>query len=202
MAKNVWVAMPTFGHVNAFMTRNYCHSQLVSCLKQLEVQTEYLEATLGLDKRLEVSKELICECVTVPGCCRCMPLLHNHLMNSCKYVRKNTLLAAKGGCLNHRVVTWTTGAPGGQAFLCEMQLPWQNFKPTFCVQEVLPNYNMLLLACQIPSQASVQWSLGCKVVRQGLISYSIATSPNYSEGRWSGFKLSSILGRCGLVPIL
>ena len=37
---------------------------------------------------------------------------------------------------------------------------------------------------------------------QGLISYSIATSPNYSEGRWSGFKLSLILGRCGLVPIL
>ena len=36
----------------------------------------------------------------------------------------------------------------------------------------------------------------------GLISYSIATSPNYSEGRWSGFKLSLILGRCGLVPIL
>ena len=29
-----------------------------------EVWTEYLEATLGLDKRLEISKELICECVT------------------------------------------------------------------------------------------------------------------------------------------
>ena len=43
-----WVAMPTSSHVNTFMTtRNYYHSQLVSCLKQLEVQTEYLEATLG-----------------------------------------------------------------------------------------------------------------------------------------------------------
>ena len=60
------------------------------------VRTEYLEATLGLVKRLEISKELIRECVTVPGCCRCMPLLH-HLMDSCSYVRKNTLLAAKGG---------------------------------------------------------------------------------------------------------
>ena len=51
-------------------------------------RTEYLEATLGLVKRLEISKELIRECVTVPGCCCCMPLLHNHLMDSCSYVRK------------------------------------------------------------------------------------------------------------------
>ena len=64
----------------------------------LEVQTEYLEATLGLAKHLEISKELIRECVTVPDCC-CMPLLYNHLMNSCSYVRKYTLLAAKGGYL-------------------------------------------------------------------------------------------------------
>ena len=57
----------------------------------LEVQTEYLEATLGLVKCLEISKELIRECVTMPGCC-CMPLLHNHLMDSCSYnyVRKIT----------------------------------------------------------------------------------------------------------------
>ena len=48
----------------------------------LEVQTEYLEATLGLVKCLEISKELIRECVTMPGCCCCMPLLHNHLMDS------------------------------------------------------------------------------------------------------------------------
>ena len=47
-----------------------------------------------LVKRLEISKELIHECVTVPGCCCCMP----HLMDSCSYVHKNTLLAAKGGC--------------------------------------------------------------------------------------------------------
>ena len=53
------------------------------CLKQLEVRTEYLKATLGLVKHLQISKELICECVTVPGCCCCMPLLHNHLMDSC-----------------------------------------------------------------------------------------------------------------------
>ena len=75
-AKNFGVAMPTSGHVN--------------------VQTEYLEATLGL---LEISKELMCECVTVPGCCCCMPLLYNHLMDSCSYLRKNTLLAVKGGCI-------------------------------------------------------------------------------------------------------
>ena len=65
----------------------------------LEVQTEYLEATLGLVKCLEINKELIRECVTMPGCCCCMPLLHNHLIDSCSYVRKNTLLAAKGGCI-------------------------------------------------------------------------------------------------------
>ena len=56
-----------------------------------------LKATLGLVKHLEISKELIRECVTVPGCCYCMPLLHNHLMDSCSYVQKLTLLAAKGG---------------------------------------------------------------------------------------------------------
>ena len=65
----------------------------------LEVRTEYLEATLGLVKCLEISKELIRECVTMPGCCCCMPLLYNHLMDLCRYVRKNTLLVAKGGCI-------------------------------------------------------------------------------------------------------
>ena len=39
------------------------------------------------------------ECVTVPGCCCCIPLLYNHLMDSCSYLRKNTLLAAKWGCM-------------------------------------------------------------------------------------------------------
>ena len=68
-------------------------------LVTLEVRTEYLEATLGLVKCLEISKELIGECVTMPGCCCCMPLLHNHLIDSCSYVRKNRLLAAKGGCI-------------------------------------------------------------------------------------------------------
>ena len=53
----------------------------------LAVRTEYLEATLGLVKCLEISKELIRECVTMPGCCCCMPLLHNHLMDSCSYAK-------------------------------------------------------------------------------------------------------------------
>ena len=62
----------------------------------LSGRTEYpVEDLLGLVKRLEISKELIRECVTVPGCCCCMPLLHNHLMDSCSYVRK----IAKGGCI-------------------------------------------------------------------------------------------------------
>ena len=65
----------------------------------LEVRTEYLEAPVGLVKCLEINKELIRECVTMPGCCCYMPLLHNHLIDSCSYVRKNTLLAAKGGCI-------------------------------------------------------------------------------------------------------
>ena len=51
----------------------------------LEVRTEYLQATLGLVKCLEISKELIRECVTMPGC-RCMPLLHNHLVDSCTVI--------------------------------------------------------------------------------------------------------------------
>ena len=68
-------------------------------LVTLEVWTEYLKATLGLVKCLEINKELIRECVTMPGCCCCMPLLHDHLIDSCSYVRKNTLLAAKGGCI-------------------------------------------------------------------------------------------------------
>ena len=77
------VATPTSSHVN--------------------IRTEYLEATLGLVKHLEISKELIHvrECLTVPGCCCCMPLLHNHLKDSCSYVHKNTLLAAKGGVHLH-----------------------------------------------------------------------------------------------------
>ena len=45
-----------------------------------------LKATLGLVKCLEISKELIRECVTMPGCCCCMPLLHNHLMDSCTVI--------------------------------------------------------------------------------------------------------------------
>ena len=57
-------------------------------------QSEHLEATLGLVKCLEIR---IRECVTMPGCCCCMPLLYNYLMDSCSYVLKNTLLAAKGG---------------------------------------------------------------------------------------------------------
>ena len=41
-------------------------------LVMLAVPTEYLEASLGLVKRLEISKELIRECVTIPGCCCCI----------------------------------------------------------------------------------------------------------------------------------
>ena len=33
--------------------------------------------------------QLIHECLTVPGCCCCMPLLDKHLMDSCRYVCKN-----------------------------------------------------------------------------------------------------------------
>ena len=74
-----------------------CHAHF----RHVNVRSEYLEAqmleaTPGLVNRLEISKELIREYVTVPGCC-CIPLLYNHLMDSCSYLRKNTLLAAKGG---------------------------------------------------------------------------------------------------------
>ena len=33
----------------------------------------------------------------MPGCCCCMPLLHNHLMDSCSYVRKIHYSPPKGG---------------------------------------------------------------------------------------------------------
>ena len=42
-----------------------CHAHF----RHVKVRTDYLEATLGLVKRLEISKDLIRECVTVPGCC-------------------------------------------------------------------------------------------------------------------------------------
>ena len=80
-SKNFGVATPTSGHAN--------------------IRTEYLETTLGLVNRLEISKELIRECVTVPGCCCCIPLLYNHLIDLCNYLRKNALLAAKGGVHVH-----------------------------------------------------------------------------------------------------
>ena len=66
------------------------HVNIAVASELFEVLTEYLEATLGLDKHLEISKELIRDCVTGPGCCCCMPLLHNHLMDLCSYVHKNT----------------------------------------------------------------------------------------------------------------
>ena len=55
-------------------TRNIfgCHAHFRYVVSEL-----YLEATLGLVKRLGISKGVIRECVTVPGCC-CMPLLHDH----------------------------------------------------------------------------------------------------------------------------
>ena len=86
-----WVATPNYSHVNAFMTRVASRYSVV--------RTEHLEATLGLVKCLEISKELIRECVTVPGCCCCMPLLHNYLMDLCSYVHKNILLGTKGVCI-------------------------------------------------------------------------------------------------------
>ena len=57
--------MPTSSHVNAFMTR-------VALRYSVHI---YLETTLGLIKCLEISRELIRECVTVPGCCCCMPAM-------------------------------------------------------------------------------------------------------------------------------
>ena len=60
-------------------------NHVVGDMSRCESNDPYLEATLGLVKRLEISKELIRECVTVPGCCCCMPLLHNHLISHSRY---------------------------------------------------------------------------------------------------------------------
>ena len=61
-----------------------------------------------------------------------MPLLHNHLMDSCSYVRKNTLLAAKGGCI------CTPLTPPESATACSFfsaialaQHIYTHFKPSF-----------------------------------------------------------------------
>ena len=82
----------------------------MSCSKKLKVRTKYLEAILGLFKRLEISKELIREYVTVSGCCCCMPLLYNHfdgLVQLC--AQKNTERVGQGevGGVTGRVLcTW------------------------------------------------------------------------------------------------
>ena len=97
----------TIIHGSGRLAKNFHRSSnsVYYCKCKREIKTGeawdwgYLEATLGLVKRLEISKELICECVTVSGCCCCMSLLYNHLMDSCSYVHKNTLLATKGGCI-------------------------------------------------------------------------------------------------------
>ena len=41
--------------------------------------------------------ELIRERVSAPGCCCCMPLQHNRLMDSCSYVQKIHYQPPKGG---------------------------------------------------------------------------------------------------------
>ena len=66
------------------------------------------------------------------------------------------------------------------------------------------NFSTLCADNQLLRSLSHQPPLPTTVILlfQGLISYSIATSPNNLEGSWSGFKLSLILGRCGLVRIL
>ena len=99
-AENFWAATPTSGHAKVQTEYLFlgCHAHFWS-RKSPNWIPRMLEATLDLVKRLEISKELIRECVTVPGCCCCMLLLHNHLMDLCSYVHKNTLLAAKWGAL-------------------------------------------------------------------------------------------------------
>ena len=46
------------------------------------------------------------------------PLLYNHLMDSCSYVHKNTLLAAKGGC------KCTPLTPSKSATVLKMGIIW------------------------------------------------------------------------------
>ena len=80
--------------VAAVLTGSYIAISMSELFKIAGSQTEYLKATLGLVKRLEI---LIHECVTVPGCCCYMPLLHNHLMDPCSYVcKKYTTSCQKG----------------------------------------------------------------------------------------------------------
>ena len=94
-----------FSHWHAKYTRKFwgCHAQFrslpLASANSRKSKLNISKATLDLVKHLEIGKELIHECVTVPGCCCCMPLLHNHLMDLCSYVRKSTLLATKGGCI-------------------------------------------------------------------------------------------------------
>ena len=102
--KYIWkfcVAMPTSGH-------SYWLVAIASELFKIAGSPNWISrSNSSLVKRLEISKELIRECVNVPACCCCMPLLHNHLMDLCSYVCKNTLLAANKSHCNEQLLANT-----------------------------------------------------------------------------------------------
>ena len=95
--KQTWKFWGCHAHFRSHMYATIDWELASELFKIAEVRTEYLKVTLGLVKCLEISKER--ECVTVPGCCCCMSLLYNHLMDWYSYIRKNILLATKGGCI-------------------------------------------------------------------------------------------------------
>ena len=90
-----------FGCHAHFQALECTHKYCLTWVLKLDKVTCLVLVTKNDDrnKSSEISNELICDCVTMPGCCCCMPLLHNHLMDSCSYVHKNILSAAKGGCI-------------------------------------------------------------------------------------------------------
>ena len=87
--------MPTSGHVNAFTM----HAVIVIASELFKIGGNPTWISRSNSRSKTNVWRSVRNCVTVPGFCCCMPLLYNHLIDSCKYVRKNTLLAAKEGCI-------------------------------------------------------------------------------------------------------
>ena len=86
------VATSPSGHMNASWWELLRDIQFGLSPSWILVRTEYFEATLALVKHPEIYKELC----NYAWLLLLHATLHNHLMELCSYVRKNTLLGAKG----------------------------------------------------------------------------------------------------------
>ena len=75
------------------------------------------------------------------SCWCCIPLLYNHLMDSCSYLRKNTLLAAKGGS----ICTHLTPPPPPQIRHCSVTKECYKIG-VFLIESSLRSFSLVPLA--------------------------------------------------------